>query len=81
MARMIVAPKCRLFAACRTPVRMALISRSAGKLSVPLRGERHHNRAAMAVALQAAKIQNGAAIPTPAMATPPRAGPTARLIL
>src|SRR5271165_1447660 len=78
MTRISVARSHSLLTAWRTPARTALTKRSAGRLSVAVRGFRHQIRAAMITALLAAKIQKGTAIPSAAMTRPPSAGPAAR---
>ena len=80
-ARIIVARRCGLSAAWRRPVRMALVRRSGGVASTRLRGERHHSKATNISRQPSKSIQMGAAIPQPALARPPRAGPMARLTL
>jgi hypothetical protein len=62
-------------------LRTALVRRSAGKVSEAFRGARHQNSAAMMPKLLTQNIQKGIAIPSAAIATPPSAGPTARLRL
>src|SRR5271169_2774359 len=75
---MSVARSHSLLTAWRTPARTALTRRSAGKLSAAFRGFRHQTRAPTMMALLAAKIQNGTAIPSAAITRPPSAGPAAR---
>src|SRR5690242_14040934 len=59
---------------------MALMKRSAGKWERS-RGARHQVRAPIVPKLLNALLQNGAGIPNVAVKAPPRAGPTARLML
>src|SRR5579871_1954832 len=60
---------------------MALAKRSAGNCEVRRVGGRHRASAPIEPRLLTALIQKGAAIPKPAVMTPPRAGPSARLML
>src|SRR5450759_949068 len=60
---------------------MALINGSAGSRCGFVLGERHHSSAPIIPRLLMALSQNGAAIPNPAITTPPSAGPSARLTL
>src|SRR5260370_28290945 len=76
-----VARRRRLLAACRSPVRTALLRRSAGRDAVSFAGQHHHDSAATTPRLAAAKAQSGVDIPNFAMTRPPSAGPTVRLRL
>src|SRR5450432_4279718 len=63
------------------PARTALVNRSAGRVSPALRGGRHQINAATMPKLLTQKTQNGTEIPQAAIASPPSAGPMARLRL
>src|SRR5260370_29618218 len=76
-----VARRRRLLAACRSPVRTALLRRSAGRDAVSFAGQHHPDSAATTPRLAAATAQIGVDIPNFAMTRPPSAGPTVRLRL
>ena len=81
MVRARVAHSARLLAACRRPVRSALLNLSAGSDAARLGGARHQVSAAITARLAPTKNQNGAATPSAAMTKPPSVGPTVRLRL
>src|SRR5262249_54270944 len=78
-----VARKWGLWRACRSPVLIALVKRSAGRWRDLLNacGERHQKRPPITPKLLNPFTQNGAAIPNAPASTPPKAGPIARLML
>jgi len=72
-----VARKLGLYLACRKPITMAPARRSGGSPLVCEDSGRHQSRAPMTPKLLNALIQNGAAIPSAPITTPPSAGPIA----
>jgi len=78
---MSVARKFPLYRAWRKPITMAPSSLSGGSRVPFWDGGFHQSNAPITAKLLKALIQNGAAMPSPPMTTPPSAGPIARLIL